>query len=77
MTVYEGDTGAEGSPRHPSVRPLTGGMRQMTTGAVGNGAVPLRSTSFEKFAGFCAILSGTTGFRINPALYTWLGGEQA
>jgi hypothetical protein len=27
MTVYEGDTGAEGSPQHPDARPLTGGMR--------------------------------------------------
>jgi hypothetical protein len=29
---------------------------------VGGGAVPLRSTSFEKFAGVCAILSGVSAF---------------
>ena len=34
----------------------------MTTRTVGGGAVPLRSTSFEKFAGVCAILAGATGF---------------
>ena len=27
MTVYAGDTGAEGSPQHPDARPLTAGMR--------------------------------------------------
>jgi hypothetical protein len=34
----------------------------MTTRKAGGGAVPLRSTSFEKFAGVCAILAGATGF---------------
>jgi hypothetical protein len=34
----------------------------MTTRKAGGGAVPLRSTSFEKFAGVCAILTGATGF---------------
>lgn len=34
----------------------------MTTRTAGGGAVPLRSTSFEKFAGVCAILAGATGF---------------
>jgi hypothetical protein len=34
----------------------------MTTRTVRSGTAPLRSTSFEKFAGVCAILSGVTGF---------------
>src|SRR5919202_1418679 len=34
----------------------------MSTRTAGGGALPLRSTSFEKFAGVCAILTGATGF---------------
>jgi hypothetical protein len=34
----------------------------MATRTAGGGAVPARSTSFERFAGVCAILSGATGF---------------
>ncbi len=34
----------------------------MTTRTVGGGALPVRSASFEKFAGYCAILAGAPGF---------------
>lgn len=34
----------------------------MTTQPVDNGAARLRSTSFEQFAGTCAVLAGVTGF---------------
>ena len=33
----------------------------MATRTAGDGVVPVRSTSFERFAGVCAILSGATG----------------
>jgi hypothetical protein len=34
----------------------------MTNQAVENEAAPLRPTSFERFAGMCAVLSGVAGF---------------